>query len=391
MEGATGSEDPDWPQWLGPYGTGVSLETGLVDSFPEKGPYILWRQALGSGFSSMVSAGTRVYTMYGRDEEYAICLDGKTGKVIWRRQTGRLFMDSQGGDGPRATPAVDGSRLFVLGAFGDAYALDRMTGEVLWRRNLVEDFKGNLPMWGYGASPKVAGSLLLLATGSDREPSLIALDKSNGKLVWATGTGRMGYATPITFQARAHRQVMFFTGSGLEAVDLEKGRALWHYPWKTPWQVNAATPLFIPPDMVFITSSYGMGGALVRIPGKGTSGETVWKEKTLGSVFGTPLFYQGNLYGFDQAVLKCLDIRNGQVLWQRKGLGQGTLIGADGKLIILGEQGQLVIARADSKGYEGLASAQVMSGKCWTAPALAGGRLFLRNERSILAIDLKSP
>ena len=338
----------------------------------------------------MAADSERVYTMYARGEEFAVCFEADSGKILWKNATGPMFLDSQGGHGPRATPAIDGDKVFFIGALGDLYAIDRISGRTVWSRNLVRDYWGKAPVWGYAASPVIVGSLLLVGSGSEDHPSLLALDKESGSIVWRAKPGKIGYASPTVARIHDRDQAIFFTATGLFGLDLAKGDELWSFPWETPWQVNAATPVWAPPDRILITSAYDRGAALIRVPKKGQKARAVWQSQALGSDFSTPILFKNLLFGFDHVTLKCIDPETGNVLWQHRGLGKGSLIAADGKLIILGENGELVLARANGSAFEPLASARVLNGKCWTMPALAAGRLFLRNERAILALDIKA-
>ena len=343
------------------------------------------------GFSSISVMGDRLFSMVLRgDEEAAVCLKTGDGAPLWETAIGQAFFDHQGGNGPRATPALDGERVFVLGARGMLAALSMDDGEPLWRHDLTQDFAGVTPSWGYCASPLVVGNLLLVETGATRAPSLYALNKKDGTVVWRARPGKSGYASPIVVDIEDRALAVFFTGTHLVGLDTGTGSELWNYLWKTAWGINATTPIFYPPDRFFISSNYGKGAALIRVsPKAGSFGvEEVWKSGELNSHFGTAVLYRDHVYGFDNAVLKCVRISDGSSRWQTRGMGKGNLIVADGKLIVLSERGQLVLARADSGAFETLGSAQVLEGRCWTAPSLARGRLYVRNERMMACVAL---
>lgn len=380
----------DWPQWLGPDRNGISAETGLFGaelSFAEA-----WRVPAGKGFSSLSIVGERVYTMYVHNRtEYAVCLDAGNGDVLWRTRTGRNFVEPQGGDGPRSTPTVADGMVYVLSAQGTFYALDSQTGDPQWRHDLVREFGAQMPRWGFCASPLIAGDLVLLEAGGAGGHSLIAFDKTSGELAWATGDDKLSYSSPIAATIGQTPQAVFFTSYGLVAVAPQRGQVLWKHPWPTRPDVNAATPVFIPPKRFFISSGYGTGCAIVQVDSidGDYQAEIVWRNREMKNHFATSIYYQGHLYGFDNSILKCLNAVNGVEKWKTRGYGKGSLILADGHLVILGEKGNLGLAPATPTGFVEKANIRVFRSKCWTVPALAAGRLYLRDESEIVRINLK--
>ena len=296
----SGWQSAGWPQWLGPDRNGISPETGLFGgklSINES-----WRVQGGKGFSGLSAAGGRLYTMYihGGDE-YAVCLDAGNGEVLWRTRTDGLLMERQGGDGPRATPTVDEGTVFVSSAYGKLYALDSRTGSQKWSRDLVREYGSKRARWGFCPSPLVAGNLVLIeAGGHGRSRSLIAFDKTSGDAAWTTGSDKLGYSSPIAVTIGRTPQAVFFTGYGLVSVAPQDGKVLWQHPWTTRHDVNAATPVFIPPGRFFISSGYGTGGAVVEVSAadSGYSVKEVWRNTEMKNHFATSIYYEGHLYGF---------------------------------------------------------------------------------------------
>ena len=379
-----------WPQWLGPDRNGISSETGLfgdAPSFEES-----WRVQAGKGFSGLSIVGDRLYTMYIHSgDEYAVCLDARNGEVLWRTRTDRNLPERQGGDGPRATPTVADGMVYVSSAYGKLYALDSQTGSPKWSHDLVSEFGSKKPRWGFCPSPLVAGDLVLIEAGGKRGHSLIAFDKISGEKVWATGSDKLGYSSPITTTIGQTHQAVFFTGYGLTSVSPQHGQVLWKHPWKTNHNVNAATPVFIPPNRFFISSGYGTGGSVVEVSAtdRGYSVKEIWRNKEMKNHFATSIYYQGHLYGFDNAILKCLDAATGSEKWKTRGYGKGTLIVADGHLVILGEQGNLGLAEATPEGFVEKANTQVLRSKCWTIPSLADGQIYLRDDKEIVCLNVQ--
>ena len=379
-----------WPQWLGPDRNGISPETDLFGATPSFAE--AWRVQVGKGFSGLSIVGDRIYTMYIHSQaEYAVCLDARNGRVLWRTRTDDNFTERQGGDGPRATPTVDGGMVYVFSAHGKLHALDSQSGTSQWSHDLVREFGGKMPGWGFCASPLVAGDLVLIEAGGKSGHSLIAFDKVSGEIAWATGSDNPGYSSPITATIGQTRQAVFFTGYGLVSVALQRGRVLWKHPWTTSHDVNAATPVFIPPNRFFISSNYGTGGTVVEVTA--TDGRyqvaEVWRNKNMKNHFATSIYYEGYLYGFDGSILKCLDAETGEEKWKTRGYAKGTLIIADGHLVVLGERGNLGVAKATPASFVEKAKTQVFHrSKCWTVPSLVGGRLYLRDESEIVCINL---
>ena len=378
----------DWPQWLGPHRNGISLETGLfgkVPSFKES-----WRVHAGPGSSGLSVVGDRLYTMYiYSGEEYAVCLDARNGEVRWRtRTTGNDPSGSRGGGSPRATPTVDGKMVYVFSAHGKLHALDSQFGTQRWSRDIVLEFDGR----GFGASsPLVERNLVLIEAGGESGHSLMAFDKTSGEVAWTAGSDEKGYSSPIIATIGQTRQAVFFTGYGLIAVAPQNGRVLWKYTWMTSQYPNAATPVFIPPNRFFISSSSGMGGSVVEVTAtdKGYEVAEVWRNNNMQNHSATSIYYQGHLYGFDGSTLKCLDAETGEEKWKTRGYGKGTLIVADGHLVILGERCNLGIAEATPAGFVEKANAQVFRRSiCETVPSLADGRIYLRDDKEIVRINV---
>ena len=377
----------DWPQWRGLNRDAVSQETGLLTDWPAEGPSAVWRVPGGSGYSTVAVVGGRAFTMLASgDVEYAVCLDAASGQEIWRTGIGELLVDNDGADGPRATPTVDGGSVYAVGAMGGLYALDATTGAEHWHVNLRQDYNASMPRYGYSGSPLVEGDLLLIESGGAAGKSILALDKHTGREVWSSQRDMMAYSSPIAFDAAGQRHIVFFTGWAVVALSPEDGRTLWRYEWRTT--DNLATPIFIAPNRVFV-SSYN-GSSLLEITGSGDeiAVEEVWRSETIRNYLSCWVYHEGHLYGHDGAILKCVDAETGELAWRARSQGEGTLIMADGKLIILTTDGELVVAEASPEAYKEIATAQILEGSCLTAPTLAGGRLYLRNLSEIICLDL---
>ena len=381
----------DWPQWLGPDRTGISTETGFLKTWPKGGPAVVWKKSLGQGFSGISVANGRVFTMFAEgDDEFVICLKEESGDEIWRFRTGAKFEEWQGGNGPRSQPTVDGDRVYVLGAEGWLYALNVVNGKMIWSVDLVDGLGGRFPRFGFSNSALVEGDLLFLEAAT-RKGTFLALRRTDGEVAWASQNDVASYSSPIAVDLAGARQVVYFSGDAAVGLSPVDGSLYWRYPWKTSYDLNIATPIFVPPDQIFISSGYDHGAALLRIEAgaDGMAVTRVWESRRMKNHFGTSVLVGDYIYGFDNAILKCIEALTGKEQWKHRGYGKGALMYADGHLILLSDNGRLALARATPEGFKERAGAQVLAGRSWTMPTLANGRVFVRDMRKIVCLDLR--
>jgi outer membrane protein assembly factor BamB len=389
----------DWPQWRGPQRDGTSDEAGLTTAWPEAGPPVAWRIPVGVGYSGVAVAGGRLYTLWDEDgSQFLFSLDAATGEERWRHRLGPGFQHPYG-NGPRSTPAVDGGTVYAAGTGGDLDAVDAASGRRLWRHRLAEEYGSRLPSIGYSSSPLVDGERLLVEVGGTENRAFAAFDKQTGELLWASQDDLPAYSSPIAVTLHGIRQVVFLSASGLFSLSPADGTLLWKHDWTTRCPatgipLNAAQPVFVAPDKIFVSSSYGdregLGAAVVRIDREGGTmrTETVWKTEQMRNLVNSSVFYRGHLYGFDRGILKAVDASTGEEKWKARGFERGSLIVADEHLVVLGERCRLALVAADPEGFREVASAEVLTGKCWTSPTLAGGTLYLRNDRELVAVTV---
>jgi hypothetical protein len=381
----------EWPQWRGPRRDGISTETGILTEWPTKGPKLLWKAPIGDGYSSLAVAGGKVYTIFqDGDDETVGCWDAETGEQRWRFHYPCKYENSYG-SGPRSTPTVDGDHVYTVGATGIFHCLKAASGEKVWRHDLLEEFNAANLQWGVSFSPLIDGNLVYTNPGGPQGGSLAAFDKQDGKLVWKALDEVTGYSSPVTSMAAGRRQVIFFTGKSLVSVSPDEGRLYWRYPWETSFDCNVATPI-VAGDYVFISSNYDKGCALLEISADGSAGlqaKAVYENTQMRNHFSSSVLYKDHLYGFDDAVLICMHFRTGKVKWKEKGFKKGSLLVADGHLIILGETGRLALAVATPERYREKAAFKISDTKCWVVPVLAKGRLYVRDEKQIVCLELR--
>ena len=385
LVGAAALPAADWAQWRGPTRDGISTDTGWSHSWGAAGPKVLWKTNVGIGCSSFTAAGDRVYTIGNKDDtDTVFCFDAATGKILWKHSYPQPLDPNMFEGGPGCSPALDGPRVYTLARHGLLLCLEE--GRVVWSKHLVKDLGAKQPTWGYASSPLVLGDMLLLDVGA-KGASAVALHKLTGAIIWQAGDDPASYSSPIVVAPGENPSVAFFNQYGLVVRTAREGRELWRFPWKTQYDVNAATPIPVG-DAIFISSGYNHGGALIR-PAGGKA-EAVWENKSMRNQINSSVLWQGHLYGFDESSFNCLEAATGAVKWKKSGLGKGSLILADGKLVIMSEKGKLVIARPSPEKFESLAEAQVLNqNRCWVVPTLAHGRIFVKNnEGDAVALDV---
>lgn len=323
------------------------------------------------------------------EQDTVFCLDAKSGKEIWKHGYPAELGDKFFEGGTTGTPTVDGDRVFTLSRWGDVFCFQAADGKIIWNRNLPKETGVRVPGWGYAGSPAVHEYVLLLNVGE----AGMALDKTTGKTLWQSANRDAGYSTPLPCQERGDWVVLLGSEKSYLAVDSLTGKEKWRMKWLTQFGVNSTDP--IPNgDRVFISTGYGKGAALIK-PTDQAEPEVIWKNKALATQFSDAVLEDGYLYGLDgdagdTATLKCVEYTTGNEKWTYPRVGTGGVIAADGKLIVTGSKGELMLFGATPAEPKLLARAQVLGGKCWTAPVLANGFIYCRNSRGeVVCLDVR--
>jgi len=381
----------DWPCWRGPNHDGISQEKGWSTSWPSDGPKQLWKASVGIGFSSASVANGRLFTLGNRDETDTVyCFDAESGKELWKHSYSCSLDPIYYEGGPGSTPTVDGNNVYTLSKRGHLFCFDAAKGKILWQHNLIEELPVAKPRWGFAGSPLVEGSRVVLNMGG----AGAAVDKTTGKIIWRSDTNIAGYATPVPFTANGERCAALFSGKALVGVRVRDGKELWQFPWVERWNLSAADPLLID-DKLFI-STMGQGCALLKLTSD--TPKALWENKVMANHFNCGVHLNGFIYGINgntdqpEKDLRCIEAATGQVKWKHTGVGLGSLMIADGKLIVLSDRGELLVAPASPDGFKPIARAQALGGKCWTTPVLANGRIYCRNTRGdLVCLDVRNP
>jgi outer membrane protein assembly factor BamB len=393
----------DWPGWRGPDRTSLSTENGLLSKWPGGGPKLLWKgTGLGDGFSTPSVAAGRVYLMGTKGQaEHVFALDIHDGKLLWSTAVGAM---AGGHPGPRSTPTIDGSSLYVVSSDGKLACLDSAQGTLRWGKDFKADFGGQCGGWAYAESPLIDGDTLVCTPGGETA-TLVALNKQTGALRWkapvkltASG-GKRGYATaayasPIVADLAGTRQYIQFLSGGVVGVEAATGKLLWHYDHPANKTANCSTPI-CKDDCVFAASAYGTGGGLARISSAG--GKYVAEESyfvpSLQNHHGGMILIGEHLYGTNANSLVCLHFPTGKIAWENRSVGKGSIAYADGHLYVRSENGPVALVEAKPSGYVEAGrfeQPERSKKKAWPHPVVAGGRLYLRDQDILLCYELRS-
>jgi outer membrane protein assembly factor BamB len=389
----------DWPQFLGPDRTGVSKETGLLATWPEGGPKEVWRVPGGVGMSGFAVSGGRLVTLVQNDgQQWLVCHESNTGKPIWKTPLAPEYKNAQG-DGPRATPTIIGDRVLAFTGEGLLVAANMSDGNIAWSQNVVTHLKGKVADYGMASSPLVAGDLVIVTAGAPKA-CVAAFRLKSGERAWTAGDDATGYSSPALLDVGGRRQVVVFTGSSAVGLTPETGSLLWRYPYETDYDCNIAVPLAVD-GKVFISTGENHGSVLLALKPQGDkfAVEEVWQsqgpQSVLRSEWQTPILLDDHLYGLDNigsagpvTHLTCIKAATGERVWQQPRFGKSNLIAADSKLFFSNMAGELVVVRATPMRFEEIGRKQVL-GPTRQAPSLAGGLLYLRDDKEIVCLDLR--
>lgn len=379
----------DWYRWRGPRADGISNESAWSSQWPDGKPKIAWTRSVGTGFSSIVVSGDAAFTIgHVDDQDVIVCLRVSDGHEIWRYSYDAPLDDRDFEGGPTSTPTIDGDHVYVLSRGGDLFCLRCTTGEAIWHRQIADAAEVRLPGWGVSGSPLVIGERLLVNIGE----SGAALNKHDGALLWSSADRESGYASPVLIENSKPTTAIFASSRAYIGVDIQTGEKLWSERWLTSFNCNAVDPI-LRGDRMFLSSGYNRGGALYRfVDGQP---EVIWKSKEMQNQLHTSILYQDHLYGIDGdmdagARLKCMAWETGEVVWSVDDLSPGGISLANGKLILITESGELLIAPATPDRWQPIAGGRVLDGKCRTTPVLSGGRIYLRSiQGDVACVDCR--
>jgi outer membrane protein assembly factor BamB len=385
-----GSASAQWPQWGGPNRDFLSPATGLAEEWPEGGPRKIWERDLGAGYSSIVSDGGRLFTLYrSGDDEVVVALDARTGATVWEHR----YRSSPGNEAPNSTPTVAGDRLYTLGVSGVLCALEKSSGKLAWSHDLVKEYGAKWPDYGFSASPLVhAGSLILPVGGSGYGVAAFAL--ADGELLWHAHDFENVYASPIRIEVEGEVQVAVLAADRIVGLDPETGGLLWSEPIANEGGMNIATPIWCSDALLCVTAgtSGSIGLRFSKVDGE-TRVEKAWANDA--QIAQTTVVRVGDLFygstGHDPFFVTAIDARTGEVAWQEPGFSLANLAWADGKIVLLDAEGVLALATAGPEDWKVKSKMTVLAAQAFTPPTISDTSLYLRDLTSIVAIDLGRP
>jgi outer membrane protein assembly factor BamB len=382
-----------WTDFRGPARDGRYDESNILTQWPAQGLTPLWKQPIGGGYASFVIAEGMAFTIeQRRKQEVVAAYDVETGRELWTHAWDAEFVESMGGDGPRATPTWDTNRIYALGAVGDLRCIEARTGKLIWSKNILSDNGAQNLQWGMSGAPLIVDDKVIVLPGGTSGKSVVAYNKHTGAPVWKSLNDRQGYTSPMLVTLAGKRQIMVVSASRIVGLDVGDGSLLWSYPWDTQMGINISQPIVIDKNRFFVSAGYGKGAALVEVSGSGTSFEArkIWENSLMKNKFNSSVIYNGYVYGLDEGILTCLEVETGERKWKGGRYGYGQLILASGHLIVITEQGELVLVKATPDQHMELAKFPAIEGKTWNNPALADGRLLVRNQTQMACFNLNS-
>jgi outer membrane protein assembly factor BamB len=379
-----------WTNFRGARRDGKYDEGSISTNWPASGLPVLWKQPVGVGHASFVVADGKAYTIeQRRSQEVVAAYDINNGRELWTQKWNASFADSTG-DGPRATPTWDQGRIYALGATGELRCLDANSGAVVWGKNILKDNAAQNLQWAQAASPLIVDDKVIVLPGGANGKSVVAYNKNTGAPVWKVLDDQQAYVSPMLVDLAGRRQIVVVSSFRVVGLAPENGALLWSYPWDTDMGINVSQPIVVDRNRFFISSGYGKGAALVEVKGSGNSftASTVWENKNMKNKFNSSVLHNGYIYGLDEQILVCLDVNTGERKWKDGRYGFGQVILAGNHLIVTSEQGDVALVNASPDKYTEVARFKGLEGQTWNYPAIAGGKLLVRNSNEMAAFDI---
>jgi outer membrane protein assembly factor BamB len=386
----------DWPGFRGPDRDGTVRGACIATDWSADPPKPVWRRRVGPAWSSVVAVGDRLFTQEQRGEwEAIICLDVATGHTLWSHQDAVRHQDVQGGAGPRATPAFAEGRILALGGTGILNCLDAATGNRQWSRDIAADAQSKKPMWGFSSSPLVVDNRVVVFAGGDGDKTLLAYHTDTGQPAWSVGAGNVSYSSPQLASVGGQPQLLFVSDRGLSAFEPSSGALLWEYRTAAgnPGVPRAVQPRVVGPNAILFDAGTDLGTALIEVaPANRSSVPTArWVSRSLKPSFNDFVVHQDAIYGFDGRVLTCVDLQTGKRRWKAGNYGSGQVLLLEDQplLVVVTDDGEVVLVAANPNGRQELGRFQAVEGKTWNHPVIAHGRLYVRNAQEIACYKLR--
>lgn len=386
-----------WTQWGGPHRNFQTEAAGLKEQWPAGGPKVMWKRPLGEGYSSPAIQDNVLYTIYGKPkEEVVVACDAASGKTLWEHATPMTFQSEapEMGNGPYSTPLIVGDKLFTTGVAGRLQCLDKKAGKLLWTQQLWLDHKGTRLMYGYACSPIAFLDTVIVPVGGPGK-AVMAFRQADGSVAWARNDFDNAYSSPLLIDLDGLQQLAIVMDGAVFAVNPHNGDLQWKVPFRASYGIAVSTPVWGPGNLLFVSAEYDAGAKVIQLQRNGlqTRASELWTSNRLRLHHGNAMRIGDTVYFSSggkgsQAILTAVDVRSGKVHWQERSIAKATFVWADQKLITLDQDGNLMLAHPSPEGFRIVAKAELLTSLSWTPPALVGTRLYIRDRRSMMAVDL---
>ena len=380
----------DFPQFRGATRDGRVPGVKLARDWLARPPKELWRRPIGTGWSGFAVVGQLAITQEQREgQDMVTAYELSTGAPVWSHAVDGFYDSSLGGEGPRATPTVADGQVFAFGPTGLLRAIELATGKLLWSRQAAEENGGVVPEWGYSGSPLLFGDKVVVSVGGKNNKSLVAYRRDTGEPVWAAGDDAASFSSPLIAEFDGEQQIVIFNKGSVAGHDPATGELLWSSRW-SPAQPNVSQPIVLGNNRLLVSSGYGIGSSLFELQKKDGKWQTrgIWQNNKMKSKFGNPLEVGGKLYGLDDGIYACIDLETGERCWKegRYGHGQQLLVG--NLLLLLSEEGEMVMIDPDPTSLKELGRFPALSGRSWNTIAVSGSKLLVRNHQEAACFEL---
>jgi len=385
-----------WTQWGGPDRDFTVQSKGLATSWPEAGPPGLWTREFGIGYSGLLFENGRLYTMYrDGDDEVVTALDAADGRTLWERRYAAKHYENQTqqfGGGPNATPLIVGDRLITVGFTSLLHGLDKASGKIVWSHDLVAAFGAKKQDFGYAASPLLHKGQVIVLVGGEKHGAL-GFDPADGSVTWKTEPFEISYASPTIIEVGGQEQMVLMTPTEVLGVAVDTGKVAWRHPHENQYKNNCAGPWWGDDGLLFVSSQGDAGSRTLKLTrNEGvTAVEEVARNPKMKIFHNTAMRVGDWIYAGSHDFVAAHNVRTGETAWKERGFSEVNMLSADGKMILLDENGLLALAGVSPKGLEIKARAQVLAKPSWTPPTLVGTRLFVRGKGRLMALDLGQP
>ncbi len=380
-----------WEQFRGENRNGISTEKLVAENWDKDQPELIWKKEIGSGFSELIISEGVIYTMISEvidsitGFEYVAAFNELSGDEIWRSKVDSIYFDEDGwGDGSRATPTIDDKFIFTLSGHGVLTANLKKDGSFIWKHDFKKEFGSITPRWGFASSPLLVDDKVIMEVGGTESRAFMAFNKKNGETLWASSDGNASHDSPLLATIEGQEQIIFTNGRKLYSFNSD-GDTLWTY--NMPFRGLTAIPLLIETNKIFLSGVRNPGFVIVQI--ENNKATEVLSASSMKNDFSSCVYYDGHIYGFHVAALRCISADSGDVKWTKRGYGKGSLILVGDKFLVLSDKGKLIYVDATPTAYLEKGSIQTITGKSWTAASFLNGKVYVRNLTQMACYKLK--